>query len=140
MSATDGGDPSAGAAPPPSAEVDSYIGEFDDPVRSLLVELWTRVRAALPDADEAIAYGMPTFRLRGRNVIHFAGWKTHIGMYPTPSGTEAFAAEIAPYVHGKGSIRFPIDRPIPWDLIDRIVAFRADEERARPATRRRKPT
>lgn len=132
MSATD-----EHAEPGASADqIGTYVAGFDDPVGALLADLRARIRAALPESEEAIAYGMPTFRLRGRNVVHFAGWKTHIGLYPTPSGTEAFAAELAPYVHGKGSIRFPIDQPIPWDLIDRIVAFRAEEERARPATRR----
>ncbi len=89
-----------------------------------------------PDATEAIKYQMPTFVLHG-NLVHFAAYKAHIGLYPTPTGIAAFGDELAPYVGGKGSVRFPLDEPIPYDLIRKIVAFRVQENLARAAERGR---
>ncbi len=84
------------------------------------------IREAAPEATEAISYQMPTFKLNG-NLVHFAAFKNHIGFYPAPTGTEAFQKELSPYKGGKGSIRFPLDKPIPYDLVKRIVKFRVKE-------------
>ena len=84
------------------------------------------IREAAPEATEAISYGMPTFKLNG-NLVHFAAFKNHIGFYPTPSAIEAFGKEISQYKWAKGSIQFPLDKPIPFDLARRIVVFRVQE-------------
>jgi uncharacterized protein YdhG (YjbR/CyaY superfamily) len=85
------------------------------------------ISKAAPGAVEAISYQMPTFKLNGRNLVHFAAFKNHIGFYPTPSGTQAFQKELSPYKGAKGSIRFPLDEPIPYDLVRKIVVFRVKE-------------
>lgn len=97
------------------------------------------IRNAAPDADEAINYGIPTFKLYGKNLVHFAAWKKHVGFYPTPSATRAFGKELSKYKGGKGSFRFPLDEPIPYDLVKRVVAFRIDESaspRSSPGSKR----
>ena len=98
------------------------------------------IRAGAPDAVETISYAMPTFDLHG-HLVHFAAFKNHIGLYPTPTGIERFEEELAPYKGGKGSLRFPLDEPLPLDLIRRIVEFRVLENTAKDAERRagRKP-
>lgn len=106
--------------------IDEYIGTFPQDVRDILQKLRQTIHAAAPDAEEAISYQMPTFKLHG-NLIHFAAFKSHIGLYPTPSATEAFVQELAPYAVSKGSIRFPLDQPIPYDLVTRIVEYRVQE-------------
>ena len=85
------------------------------------------IRDAAPGAVEAISYQMPTFKLNGRNLVHFAAFKSHIGFYPIPSGIEAFKEELSPYKQGKGSVQFPLDKPIPYDLVERIVKYRVKE-------------
>jgi uncharacterized protein YdhG (YjbR/CyaY superfamily) len=84
-----------------------------------------------PDAIESIAYGMPAYKLCGRPLVYFAGFYRHIGFYASPSGHEAFATELAGFRQGKGSVQFPHDRPLPLDLIERMVAFRAEENRVK---------
>jgi len=106
--------------------IDEYIATFPKETQKILEEIRTTINAAAPDAEEKISYQMPTFYLNG-NLIHFAAFKNHIGIYPTPSGTEAFKDEISMYQSAKGSIRLPIDEPIPLELIGRIVKFRVDE-------------
>jgi len=91
-------------------------------------------REAAPDATEKISYRMPTFFLNG-NLVHFAAYKQHIGFYPAPSGTERFADELKEYATSKGAIRFPLDGPLPLDLVSRIVRFRADENRKKKTAR-----
>ena len=103
--------------------IDAYIATFPEETQIILQEIRAVIRAAAPQAEEKISYQMPTFYLHG-NLIHFAAYKNHIGLYPTPSGTEAFKAELSSYESGKGSIRFPIDQPMPLKLIDEIVRFR----------------
>jgi len=112
--------------------VEDYIVSFPAEVQDILQHIRSIIREIVPDAEEVISYQMPTYRLNG-NLVHFAAFKNHIGFYPTPSGVEAFQDELIPYQHAKGSIRFPLDRPIPYDLISRIVMFRAKEnqEKAR---------
>jgi uncharacterized protein YdhG (YjbR/CyaY superfamily) len=106
--------------------IDEYIATFPEEIRTILQEIRATIKAAAPAAEEKISYQMPTFALKG-NLVHFAAFKNHIGFYPTPSGTEAFKEEIARYQGAKGSIRFPLDEPMPLDLITRIVKMRAAE-------------
>jgi uncharacterized protein YdhG (YjbR/CyaY superfamily) len=117
------------------ASIDEYIKTFPPKTRTALTEVRQTIRAAAPDAVEAISYQMPTFKLEGRNLVHFGGWQSHVGFYPIPSGMEAFAKELSKYKQGKGSVQFPLDEPMPLKLITRIVKFRVKEERARLAAR-----
>lgn len=97
------------------------------------------IREVAPDADETIKYGIPTFTLKG-NLVHFAAYKKHIGFYPTPSGIEGFKIELSAYEGAKGSVKFPIDKTIPYELIRKIVAFRVKEnlERAKAKGKKKK--
>ena len=106
--------------------IDEYIATFPEDTQKILTEIRETIKAAAPDAEEKISYQMPTFYLNG-NLIHFAAFKNHIGIYPTPSGTEAFKEEISRYQGAKGSIRLPIDEPMPLKLITKIVKFRVAE-------------
>jgi uncharacterized protein YdhG (YjbR/CyaY superfamily) len=106
--------------------VDDYIAGFPAEIQSILRQIRSIIRETVPDAEEVISYQMPTYRLGG-NLVHFAAFKNHIGFYPTPRGVEAFQDELAPYQHAKGSIRFPLNQPIPYALIRKIVAFRVNE-------------
>ena len=107
--------------------IDEYINTFPEDVRSVLGKMRRAISKAAPGAVEAISYQMPTFKLNGKNLVHFAAWKDHIGFYPLPSGTAAFQKELAPYKKSKGSVQFPLDRPIPYDLVAKIVEFRVRE-------------
>ncbi len=106
--------------------IDSYIGEFPTEIRATLEKIRSVIRLAAPEAKEAIKYGMPTFVLNG-NLVHFAAFKNHIGFYPAPSGIDEFIDELAIYRTGKGTIQFPIDKPIPFDLISKVVKYRVAE-------------
>jgi uncharacterized protein YdhG (YjbR/CyaY superfamily) len=108
---------------PVSKNIDEYIADFPKDVQKLLQQLRSTIKKAAPKAEEKIAYGIPTFTLNG-NLVHFGAYKTHIGFYPAPSGLEAFEKELAPYVTGKGTAQFPLDKPLPLDLITQIVKFR----------------
>ncbi|HYI12930.1 MAG TPA: DUF1801 domain-containing protein [Thermoanaerobaculia bacterium] len=108
-------------------DIDDYIAGFPPEVRKLLQRIRATIRKAAPDAEEAIRYQIPTFRLNG-NLIHFAAFQGHIGLYPAPRGDAAFKDELARYEGGKGTVRFPLDQPIPLDLIRRIVKFRVAKE------------
>lgn len=112
---------------PTANSIDEYIAEFPDETRELLGEMRTLIRSVAPDATETISYAIPTFDLYGKHLVHFAGFKKHIGFYPVPSGIEAFKDELAPYKSGKGSAQFPLAEPLPADLIRRIVEFRVRE-------------
>jgi len=109
-------------------QIDAYMDGFPTETQALLRRMRELIRTEAPEATEKISYGMPTFFLRG-NLVHFAAYAGHIGFYPTPSGIDAFAAELEPYKHAKGSVQFPLDRPLPEDLIRRIVRFRVAEAR-----------
>lgn len=126
--------------PTPFTTIDEYIAGFPPETQAILQELRAVIRAAAPEAQEKISYQMPTFALHG-NLVHFAAWKTHIGLYPTASGTQAFQQELAAYTTSKGAVRFPLDQPLPFDLIRKIVAFRVEEARQKAAQKktRRKP-
>lgn len=111
--------------------IDEYIAQFDDTIQVLLMTMRTTISNVIPEAEECINYGIPTFKLNG-NLVHFAGYKHHIGFYPSPSAINAFAAEIARYKWAKGSVQFPINEPLPLDLISRMVEFRVQENLAKP--------
>lgn len=106
--------------------IDDYIANFPEDVQKVLEQVRVTIQKAAPQAEEAISYQMPTFKLNG-NLVHFAAWKNHIGFYPTPSGTKEFQKEIAKYVFAKGSIQFPLNEPMPLALITKIVNFRVKE-------------
>jgi len=106
--------------------IDAYIRTFPIEVQAILEKMRQTIRKAAPDAEEAISYQIPTFKLNG-NLVHFAAFKKHIGFYPTSTGIEAFRKELAPYKWAKGSVQFPLEKPIPYDLVERIVAFRVGE-------------
>ena len=107
-------------------DIDEYIADFPADVQKLLEKIRRTIRKAAPGAKEAIKYQMPTFILNG-NLIHFAAFKKHIGLYPAPRGIEEFKDEMAPYLGAKSTLRFPLDKPIPFDLITRIVKFRVQK-------------
>jgi uncharacterized protein YdhG (YjbR/CyaY superfamily) len=108
-----------------------YIKTFPEEVQPILERTRETIRKAAPGAVEAISYQMPTFKLNGKNLAHFAAWKNHIGFYPTPSGTETFQKDLSQYKGAKGSVQFPLDRPIPYALVRRIVLFRVKEQQAK---------
>ena len=111
--------------------IDEYIADFPPETQKLLEEMRAIIKSAAPDATETISYAIPTFDLNGHHLVHFAGFKKHVGFYPVPSGMEAFKEELAPYKSGKGSAQFPLDQPLPTDLIRRIVEFRVKENLSR---------
>ena len=117
--------------------IDEYIAKFPKDVQLILQELRTAIHEAAPDAEEAISYQMPTFKLEG-NLVHFAAYKHHIGFYPTPSGIEAFKNELSVYKGAKGSVQFAIDKPMPLDLIRKITDYRVTENWERAATKSNK--
>jgi len=109
--------------------IDEYIATFPENVQKILEELRGTIKAAAPEAGEKINYGIPTFTLNSKYLIYFAGWKNHISLYPVPSGTEAFNKEVSQYVAGKGTLKFPIDKPLPLKLITKIVKLKIAENR-----------
>lgn len=121
------------------SSIDEYIAMFPKDTQKILEELRATIRAAVPDAKEKISYQMPTFDLKG-NLVHFAAHKNHIGFYPQPSGIQAFKKELSIYKGAKGSVQFPIDEPLPLELISKIVKFRVAEnlKRAELKTSRKK--
>ena len=112
---------------PTVGSIDEYIAEFPAETQEGLKELRALIRAAAPDATETISYAMPTFDLNGKHLVHFAGFAHHVGLYAMPSGIEAFKDELEPYRNAKGSVQFPLGKPMPWDLIRRIVEYRIGE-------------
>ncbi|MCK9641576.1 MAG: DUF1801 domain-containing protein [Prolixibacteraceae bacterium] len=114
-----------------SNEVDQYISTFSAEVREIMVQIRAIIKDAAPDAVEMIAYKMPAYKTEGRPLVYFAGFKNHIGLYALPSGHIQFASELSHYQQGKGSVQFPLDKPIPYDLIKKIVEFRAKENSLR---------
>lgn len=106
--------------------IDEYIAQFPKDVQEILEKIRETIRKAAPSAVETIAYQMPTFKLNG-NLIHFAAYKNHIGLYPTPNGIEAFKKELSVYKGAKGSVQFPLNQLIPYELIAKIVKFRVEE-------------
>jgi uncharacterized protein YdhG (YjbR/CyaY superfamily) len=125
--------------PDPTAPttIDEYILGFPPHIQEILQKIRQIIRAAAPQAQETINYQMPTFTLEG-NLVHFAAYQNHIGFYPIPSGIEAFKDELSAYKSGKGSAQFPLDQPIPYDLIRRIVEFRVKENQDKAAAKAKK--
>jgi len=117
--------------------IDEYIAGFPRDVQEILEQMRLTIREAAPDAEETISYRMPTFTLKG-NLVHFAAHKKHIGLYPTPSGIEKFEDELSAYRSSKGAVQFPLDRPIPFDLISEIVKFRVRENLERAEAKGKK--
>ncbi len=106
--------------------IDEYIAGFPQNIQAILTKMRQSIKETAPDAKETIAYRMPTFRLNG-NLVHFAAFANHIGFYPTPSGILAFEKDLAGYETSKGAIRFPLDKPIPYELVKKITKFRVNE-------------
>ncbi|HZY42579.1 MAG TPA: DUF1801 domain-containing protein [Anaerolineae bacterium] len=117
--------------------IDEYIAGFPPDVQAILEKIQLTIRQAAPEAAETIKYQMPTFTLKG-NLVSFAAYKQHIGLYPAPAGTEKFQKALAVYRGAKSSVRFPLDEPIPFDLISQLVKFRVKENLARAAAKQKK--
>jgi len=113
------------------ATIDEYIASFPPDIREKLQRMREVIRKAVPDAEEAIRYGIPTFRQDGHNLVHFAAFKDHLSFFPTSSGVAKFRKELSSYTMSRGTIRFPPDKPVPYDLVERITRFRAEENRER---------
>ena len=112
--------------------VNEYLQTFPEEVRELLEEVRATIVKNAPGAAESIAYGMPAYKLNGRPLVYFAAFAKHIGFYATPTGHAQFAAELSAYKQGKGSVQFPLNEPLPVDLIARIVKFRVEESNNAP--------
>ena len=117
--------------------IDEYIAGFPIEVQQIMQKIRATIHEAAPGAEETISYQIPTFTLHG-NLVHFAAYKRHIGFYPSSSGIEKFKNEIAAYKWAKGSVQFPLDQPIPYELISRITAFRVAENTARAESKTKK--
>jgi uncharacterized protein YdhG (YjbR/CyaY superfamily) len=111
--------------------IDEYIFGFPEEVQVILQQVRSAIRKAAPKAEEAISYGIPTFKLNG-NLVHFAAYKNHIGFYPASSGIKAFQKEISGFINSKGAVQFPLSRKMPVALITKIVKFRVQENLAKP--------
>ena len=117
--------------------IEEYIARFPTDVQEKLTKLRATIREAAPNAGEKMSYQMPTFTLEG-NLVHFAAYKNHIGFYPMPSGIEKFKRELSVYKGAKGSVQFPLDQPLPYDLVREIVTFRVQENLEKAAAKRKK--
>ena len=120
-------------------EIDAYIQQFTDNVRAILNHIRKVVKEAAPDADELFSYGMPAYRMNKKPLVYFGAFKNHIGFYATPSGHSEFQEKLLKYKQGKGSVQFPLDRPIPYQLIEQMVKFKVKEnnEMRENATKKR---
>lgn len=112
-------------------DIDEYIADTSGDVKNRLVKLRKVIHKAASGLEESISYGMPTFKLNGKNLVHFAAFKNHIGLFPTPSGVTEFKKELADYKTSKGTIQFQNSQPTPYDLVTKIVKFRAKENLAK---------
>ena len=119
--------------------IDTYIANSPKEIQDTLKKIRSTIKKSAPKAEETINYGIPTFTLDG-NLVHFAGFKNHIGFYPTPSGIEKFKKELSAYEGAKGSVKFPLDKPIPYALISKIVKFRVKENLERSKAKKKKPS
>jgi len=117
--------------------IDEYIAGFPPDIQAILEKIRTTIRKAAPQAEEAISYRMPTFKLYG-NLVHFAAFKSHIGFYPVPTGLAAFKQDLSGYKTSKGAVQFPLDKPIPYGLIRKIVKFRVKENLEQAAAKGKK--
>ena len=119
-------------------DIDEYIAGFPNDVQEILEKIRRTIRKAAPDAEETMSYQMPTFTLKGNYLVYFAGFKKHIGFYPAPRGIETFKDELSVYKGTKSTVRFPFDKPIPFDLISRIVKFRVKKNLERAEAKGKK--
>ena len=117
--------------------IDEYIANFPEEIQSLLNQVRSIINQAAPDAEESIGYGMPAYKLYGRPLVYFAGFKNHIGFYATPTGHAEFAKELSKYKQGKGSVQFPINQPMPLELIAQIVEFRVIENQEKAKAKKK---
>lgn len=120
-------------------DIDNYIKDFPEETQKILMKVRETIKQSAPGAEETISYQIPTFTLKG-NIVHFAAYKNHIGFYPTSSGIKKFKEELSACKGAKGSVQFPIDKEIPYDLISRIVQFRVKENLERVETKKGKIT
>lgn len=116
---------------------DEYIAGFPNEIQLILNQVRTTIKQAAPDAEESMSYGMPAYKLMGKPLVYFAGFKNHIGFYATPSGHTEFAKELSKYKQGKGSVQFPIDKPMPLELISLIVQYRVVENIEKAKTKKK---
>ena len=113
------------------SSIDEYIASFPEDVQKIMEQLRATIKAAAPEAEEKISYQMPTFTLNGTYLVYFAGWKTHIAFYGAPRGNAEFKEDLSAYETGQGTLKFPLDKPIPLKLITKIVKFRVIENQKR---------
>ena len=125
------------AKPQAAKDIDGYIAQFPADVQAILEKVRATIRHAAPAATERISYQMPAFKLHGM-LVYFAAWKKHIGLYPPISGDNALEKTVAQYAGPKGNLQFPLDKPIPYDLIERIVKLRVEQDLAKAAAKRQK--
>ena len=111
--------------------IDEYISDFPENIQLILEQIRETIKRTAPEAEETIKYGMPTFTLNG-NLVYFAAFKNHIGFYPIPTGIEAFKEQFSQYKTGKGSVQFPLEQPMPLDLIAQVVKFRVEQNLGKP--------
>lgn len=111
-----------------SPNIDAYISTFPEDVQVILQKIREIIHEEVPEAIEKISYQIPAFNLNGKYFIYFAGWKEHVSLYPVPKGDTIFQKEIAPYIGGKGTLKFSLSKPIPYDLIRKIVLVKLKEE------------
>jgi uncharacterized protein YdhG (YjbR/CyaY superfamily) len=111
--------------------IDEYISGFPENIQLILEQIRETIKRTAPEAEETIKYGMPTFTLNG-NLVYFAAFKNHIGFYPIPTGIEAFKEQFSQYKTGKGSVQFPLEQPMPLDLIAQVVKFRVEQNLGKP--------
>ena len=104
--------------------IDEYIAACPEESQAYLKQIRKLIHSLVPDAKEKISYQIACFELNGKNLIHFAGWKKHVSLYPIPAGSDAFNKEIAKYADGKGTVKFPLDKPLPVKLIEKAVKYR----------------
>lgn len=104
-------------------QVDKYIEQFPSSTQKILKKIRAIVKKTCKDAEESISYGMPAYKLNGKPVVYFAGWKSHVGIYATPSAHTAFKKELSGFVNAKGSVKFPLDKPIPYEIVERMIEF-----------------
>jgi uncharacterized protein YdhG (YjbR/CyaY superfamily) len=115
----------------PFTTIDGYISTFPADIQAILENVRQAIHKAAPEAVETMSYGIPTFNLNGKHVVFFAGWKHHISLYPLPAGDASFQQEMAHYIRAKGTIQFPLDKPIPYDLVEQMVTFLMKEKPAK---------
>ncbi len=121
----------------PTINIDKFISKYPPEVQIILQKIRALIQKSAPGAEEAMAYGIPTFKLNGKNLVHFSAFKEHIGFYPTPSGITKFKKELSAYEGAKGSVKFPLTKPIPYALIGKIVQFRVKEVKGQAKEKRK---